>query len=212
MREAITPGITENQLWALLHEVNIAHDGEWIESRLLASGARTNPWFQECGNRIIEAGEVVAFDTDLVGPLGYLADISRSWICPGRRPTDEQRRIYGIAQEQVLFNMSLLKPGLGFREFAERCWPMPEDFVPNRYMMMVHGVGLVDEYPSIAYAADFADWGYDGMFQENMVVSVESYIGEVGGKEGVKLEQQVLITARGAVPFSKTPFEDALVV
>ena len=212
MREAVRPGITENQLWAILHAVNIAHDGEWIESRLLTSGEHTNPWFQECGNRVIGAGDMIAFDTDMVGPLGYLADISRSWVCPGRRPTDAQRRLYAIAQDQVLHNMSILKPGLGFREFAETCWPVPDEFLPNRYMMMVHGVGLVDEYPSIAYAEDFAAWGYDGVFVENMVVSVESYIGEAGGTEGVKLEQQVLITATGAVPLSSTPFEDALVI
>ena len=212
MRETICPGLTENQLWAVLHDVNIAHDGEWIECRLLASGERTNPWFQESGNRVMQAGDVVAFDTDMVGPLGYLADISRSWICPGRRPTNGQRRLYALAEEQVLYNMALIKPGLSFREFAERCWPVPEAFVPNRYMMMVHGVGLVDEYPSIAYARDFAEWGYDGEFQENMVVAVESYIGEVGGKEGIKLEEQVLITARGARTLSRTPFADALVV
>ncbi|MGH7212793.1 MAG: M24 family metallopeptidase, partial [Acetobacteraceae bacterium] len=92
----------------------------------------------------------------------------------------------------------------------ERCWPVPEEFVPNRYMTMLHGVGLVDEYPSIAYAEDFSDWGYDGVFQENMVVSVESYLGAVGGGEGVKLEQQVLITASGAVALSRTPFADAI--
>ncbi|HTS92083.1 MAG TPA: Xaa-Pro peptidase family protein [Stellaceae bacterium] len=212
MRAALRPGITENQLWAILHDANIAHDGEWIDARLLTSGERTNPWFRECGNRVIEAGDVVAFDTDMIGPLGYLADISRAWVCPGKSPTNEQRRLYAIAQEQVLFNMNLIKPGVGFREFAEKCWSVPEEFVPNRYMMMVHGVGLVDEYPSIAYARDFADWGYDGVFRENMVVSVESYIGEVRGREGIKLEQQVLITASAAVPLSKTPFEDALEV
>jgi Xaa-Pro aminopeptidase len=210
MREALRPGMTENQLWAILHEVNIAHDGEWIEARLLVSGERTNPWFQECGNRVIEAGDLVAFDTDMVGPLGYLADISRTWVCPGKAPTNEQRRLFALAEEQVRFNMGLIKPGVAFREFAETCWPLPEDFLPNRYMMMVHGVGLVDEYPSIAYPRDFADWGYDGVFQENMAVSVESYIGEVGGREGVKLEQQALITATGTVPLSKTPFEDSL--
>jgi Xaa-Pro aminopeptidase len=89
---------------------------------------------------------------------------------------------------------------------------VPEAFVPNRYMMMVHGVGLVDEYPSLAYAQDFAERGYDGVFEENMVVSVESYIGEVGAKEGVKLEQQVLITDKGAVPMSKAPFVGAMAV
>ncbi len=75
-------------------------------------------------------------------------------------------------------------------------------------MMMLHGVGLVDEYPSVAYAVDFAEWGYDGLFQENMVVSVESYIGEQGGGEGVKLEEQVLITANGPIKLSRTPLVD----
>jgi Xaa-Pro aminopeptidase len=42
MRRALRPGITENRLWGILHETNIAHDGEWIECRLLASGERTN--------------------------------------------------------------------------------------------------------------------------------------------------------------------------
>ena len=209
MRAALRPGITENQLWGVLHETNIAHDGEWIECRLLASGERTNPWFQECGNRVIEAGDLVGFDTDMVGPQGYLADISRSLICPGRRPTDEQRKLYAIAQEQVMFNVQLLRPGVSFREFGEICWPVPESFVANRYMMMVHGVGMVDEYPSIAYPADFADWGYDGVFEANMVVSVESYIGAQGAKEGVKLEQQVLITEKGPELMSRARFEDA---
>jgi len=210
IRAALRPGLTENQLWSLLHETNIAHDGEWIECRLLASGGRINPWFQECGNRVIDAGDLVCFDTDMVGPCGYLADVSRSYVCPGRKPSDAQHRLYALAQAQILHNMSLLRAGLTFREFSEKCWNVPDAFVANRYMMMVHGVGLVDEYPSIAYVEDYPAWGYDGVFAENMVVSVESYIGERGGAEGVKLEQQVLVTADGAKPFSKAPLEDAL--
>jgi Xaa-Pro aminopeptidase len=211
MRAALQPGITENQLWSLLHDTNIAHGGEWIECRLLASGPRTNPWFQESSDRVIEAGDVVGFDTDMVGPFGYLADISRSYVCPGRKPTDRQRRLYDLAQAQVMHNAGLLKPGLTFREFAERCWPVPDEYVPNRYMMMVHGCGFVDEYPSVAYVADWQDWGYDGVFEENMVVSVESYIGEVGGPDGIKLEQQVVITPSGARALSRTPLIDAIV-
>ncbi|MBV9735056.1 MAG: aminopeptidase P family protein [Acidisphaera sp.] len=205
MRAALRPGITENQLWAILHAVNTAHGGEWIEARALVSGPRTNPWFQECGDRVIEAGEIVAFDTDMVGPHGYLADISRTLICPDRPATDRQRALLAQSEEQVLFNTSLLRPGLSFRDFAERSWPVPERFLANRYMMMVHGVGFVDEYPSVAYVQDWNAWGFDGVFEENMVVSVESYIGETGGPDGVKLEQQVLITAGGAELLSRTP-------
>jgi Xaa-Pro aminopeptidase len=212
LRYALVPGITENQLWAVLHETNIAHDGEWIECRLLASGQRTNPWFQESGNRVIQAGDLVGFDTDMIGPMGYLADISRTYVCPGARATPEQRKLYEFAEEQVLRNSELIKPGVSFREFSERCWAVPPKYVANRYMMMVHGAGMVDEYPTVAYLTDFKDWGYDGVFQQNMVVCVESYIGEVGGAQGVKLEQQLLITAKGSVPMSRTPIIDALEV
>ena len=212
MRAALRPGITENQLWSILHETNIVHDGEWIECRLLTSGPRTNPWFQECGTRVIQAGDVVGFDTDMVGPLGYVADISRSWICPGRAPSDRHRRLYEIAEEQLRFNMALLRPGVGFREFAEKAWKVPELYAPQRYLGNVHGLGLVDEYPVIPFLEDFPAWGSDGVFVENMVVSVESYIGELGGPDGIKLEEQVLITERGAIPMSNSTLHDALTV
>ena len=78
MQAALAPGVTEIELWSHLHAGNIKRGGEWIETRLLTSGARTNPWLQECGSRQIQAGDLVAFDTDLIGPYGYCADISRT--------------------------------------------------------------------------------------------------------------------------------------
>jgi Xaa-Pro aminopeptidase len=52
--------------------------------------------------------------------------------------------------------------------------------------------------------------GYDGQLEENMVLCVESYIGAEGGAEGVKLEEQVLLTADGPQILSTFPFEDEL--
>ena len=210
MREALRPGITENQLWALLHETNIALGGEWIETRLLSSGGRTNPWFQECGDRVIRAGELVSFDTDLIGPFGYCADLSRTFFCGPGRASDEQRRLYGLAMDQIHHNIALLKPGLGFRELSERAWQLPASVRPNRYSTVIHGVGLADEYPHCPYAEDFDFSGYDGAFSPGMTICVESYIGEVGGSDGVKLEQQVLITDTGVELLSTFPFEDQL--
>jgi len=43
-----------------------------------------------------------------------------------------------------------------------------------------------------------------------MVVSVESYIGEKNGPEGVKLEEEVLVTETGIECISRFPFEDEL--
>jgi Xaa-Pro aminopeptidase len=207
---AIRPGVTENYLWSLLHQTNIEAGGEWIETRLLSSGERTNPWYQESSDRVIQAGDLIGIDTDLIGPSGYLADFSRTFHCGPVAPTKEQKRLYQTAVEQVEHNRGLLRAGLSFREFSQQCWRMPEEFVAQRYMDLVHGVGLCDEYPRIPYQEDFADWGYDGVFEENMVVSVESYIGRVGGADGVKFEQQVRITADGTELLSHYPLEQRL--
>ena len=43
-----------------------------------------------------------------------------------------------------------------------------------------------------------------------MVFCVESFVGRVAGGEGVKLEEQVLITRDGAVPLSSYPYEEDL--
>jgi Xaa-Pro aminopeptidase len=211
MYEALTPGITENQLWAILHEVNIANGGEWIETRLLASGPRTNPWMQECSDKIIRPGELVAFDTDLVGAFGYCADISRTWFCGPGKPTDEQKRLYRIAWEQIEHNMAQVKAGMTFRELSERGKQLDDEFAAQRYVSMAHGVGLADEYPVIAYPQDFGGTaGYDGVVEENMCLCFESYTGAEGGREGVKLEQQVRVTETGCELLSVFPYEDCL--
>lgn len=207
MRAALKPGITENALWAKLHEVNIAEGGEWIETRLLASGPRTNPWFHESSMRPIEAGDMVSFDTDLVGPYGYCADISRAWVC-GDVWSREQVDLYELAREQVEFNMNVIKPGMSYREIAEKSWPIPDRYKANRYGCLAHGVGLCDEYPSIPYREDLEEFGYDGVVEPGMVLAIESYIGEVGAMEGVKLEQMIHVTEDGWTLLSHYPLED----
>ncbi len=197
MRAATEPGMTENALWAILHHTNIELGGEWIETRLLSSGERTFPWFREASMRKIEAGEMISVDSDLIGPYGYCADMSRSWICGEVKPTDQQKRIYELACEQIEYNKSILKAGMTFREIAEKAWKIPNEFIGNRYGVLMHGVGLADEYPSIKHANDFENKGYDGVLEENMTICVESYIGSPDSMEGVKLEEQVLITTAG---------------
>jgi len=208
MREALVPGITENALWAELHKGNIAGGGEWIETRLLASGPRTNPWFRESSMRPIEKGDMVSFDTDLVGPYGYCCDMSRSWICDAE-PDEEQRRLYAEAYMQIQDNKELLKPGATFREITEKLRPMADEFVPGRYGVAMHGVGLCDEYPAIYYPQDWEEHGNDGVMKAGMVICVEALIGSHGGREAVKLEEQVLITEDGFKQLTSYPMEES---
>jgi Xaa-Pro aminopeptidase len=210
MREALRPGITENYLWSILAQTNIELGGEWLECRLLSSGGRTNPWYQEASDKLIRSGDLVAFDTDMVGPYGYCADISRTFHCGPGKPTPRQKELYRLAYEQVHHNQELIRPGVSFRELSENSWRGPAEFEENRYVCMYHGVGLVDEYPDIAHPLDWDTHGYDGVIEENMVLCIESYIGQTGDSEGVKLEQQVVVTDYGIQSLSTFPFEENL--
>lgn len=203
----LKPGITENQLWSILHQVNVSRGGEWIETRLLSSGARTNPWMAESSDRIIQAGDMVSFDTDLIGPYGYCTDISRGWVTPGKAPTNEQKDIHAIGCEMIAHNINLVRPGMTFRELADKTYQLGEEFIPNRYAVIAHGVGLADEYPAIRYAEDWEKYGYDGVIEANTVLSFEAYVGRVGGHEGIKLENQVLITETGREILDKFPMD-----
>jgi Xaa-Pro aminopeptidase len=208
MHAASVPGATENEIWAELHHENIRSGGEWFEARLLSSGPRTNPWYQEASDRAIAAGEMISFDTDMIGPYGYCADLSRSWTCGHVPMTAVQRGLYRTALDQIEHNTALLRDGLTFAEFNDRSWRIPEDHRPFRYSLAIHGVGLVDEWPVIPLHTDtdgaFGSSG--GMFRENMVVCVESLIA-AAGTESIKLETQVLVTREGPVRLDSFPWE-----
>ena len=210
LREAIEPGQTENELWSVLHRSVIAQNGDYCETRLLSSGGRTNPWFQESASKIIEANELIALDTDVVGCHGYYSDFSRTFHSGPGKPSRAQRELYRIAHEQVHHNMELIGPGVSFRDYSERAWDIPDKYAANRYYLSAHGVGMTGEYPYLYHHRDFAEAGYDGVIEPGMTICVESYIGEQDGAEGVKLEQQILVTESGNELLSRFPFEDDL--
>ena len=136
----------------------------------------------------------------------YCADLSRSRLCGDGRPSDRQRDLYRAGIEQLAFNLELIRPGLSFLELSARAFQLPEWYRANRCSVICHGIGLADEYPAIYYPKDSAAAGYDGVLRENITVCLESYIDEEAGPEGIRLEQQVLITERGC----KAPLELSL--
>lgn len=217
MREALEPGMTERHVWSMLHAGNIRRAGEWLETQIISSGPRTNPWMQEASSRVIEPGDIVAYDTDLVGAYGMMVDISRTWIAGDGRgeagaATCEQQHTFDLAREQIERNIELLTPGRSFRELTFDAWfPDPDRY--RHYSCLFHGVGQCDEYPEIYFPEIWDDWGFDGELEPGMVLTVESYVGPRGASpdggwaEGVKLENQVLVTESGPELLTHFPLD-----
>ena len=211
IRKHLRPGITEQALWAHLVRENAASGGGWFEYAVLCSGVRTNPWGRECSDETIMAGELVGVDTGMIGPYGYAADISRTFFCKPGTPSPEQKRLYRAARENLGFNIDRLEAGMSFREFAEKSWPVPDEFRARRYNSVAHGVGMGNEWPHIPFATDWqSDAPRDGMLEEDMVLAVEACIGREDGIECVKLEDMVVVKAGKCQLLSAFPFEQAL--
>jgi Xaa-Pro aminopeptidase len=206
MRARIRPGVTENELWGGYMGEVLAAGAEYSETRLLSSGPRTNPWMQEASDRVVEEGDLVGMDTDLVGRDGYLTDYSRTYLCGDSTPTGEQRHLYRMAYEFVHGAIDEIRPGASFRDLGERlARRMPKDFHPQRYPFIAHGSGLADEWPAIKF-----DDHHDGEVQAGMSLSVEAYVGPVGGRCGVKLEEQIIVTDGAADIISGASHDERL--
>ncbi|MEE9336005.1 MAG: dimethylsulfonioproprionate lyase DddP [Granulosicoccaceae bacterium] len=205
-----TQKVSEDDIWAVLHAENIRRGGEWIETRLLATGPRTNPWFQECGQRIAQNNEIVSFDTDLIGSYGICVDMSRSWWVGDQAPPAEMVSAMQHGHEHIMVNMEMLEPGLNIQELCRNSHTLAPQYQKQKYGCLMHGVGLCDEWPLVAYPDKMVDGAYDYELEAGMVLCVEALVSPEGGDFSIKLEDQVLITEDGYENLSTYPFDDRL--
>ncbi len=207
---AAEPGRTESEVWAHFHFELMATMGHHTVTRLFQSGPRTFPYFQECGDRILQAGDLLALDTDANGYENYCVDFSRTFLCGDSAASDEQKRLYSAAHEQLSWNAGLLAPGIEFSELAARAWAVPEEFRASRYYCIGHGLGMSGEWPNIPHAETGEPYPLTGAVEPGMVICIESYVGSVASGQGVKLEDQFLIGDEGVEPMSTYHFDSRL--
>lgn len=203
-------GMSEDDIWSELHKANIRRGGEWIETRLLASGPRTNPWFQECGPRIVQNNEIVAFDTDLIGAYGFCIDISRTWWIGDERPSNAMVSAFHHGLDHIRDHQARLKPGVSIKELVFGGHKLDEQYWAQKYSCKMHGVGLCDEWPYVNYPDGWTEGAFDAVLEPGMVLCVEALISPEGGDFSIKLEDQVLITETGCENLTKYPFDERL--
>ena len=203
--------VSEDDVWAELHKANIRRGGEWIETRLLASGPRTNPWFQECGPRIVQENEILAFDTDLIGCYGFCIDISRTWWIGGGRPTNAMISAHAHALDHIRDHQARLKPGVSIRELVFGGHELAPEYQRQKYSCKMHGVGLCDEWPYVHYPDGWIEGAFDAVLEPGMVLCVEALVSPEGGDFSIKLEDQVLITETGCENLTRYPFDPMLI-
>lgn len=214
VKDAIRPGVTENEMFAILTATNIRFGGDHMDARLLTAGGNTKPWGRFATDRIVRPGDLVAFDTDMAGRMGYMADVSRTYLCGDTRPTAEQREAYSVAYDFLQAAIPCFRSGKSFEAVAEQVPAYPEEYREQRYMggLLAHGVGMSDGWPSI-YFADINPAGFandPNVLEDGMVICIEALATKPSSRECVKLEEQVIITASGPEVISFAPHDRGL--
>lgn len=206
---AIAPGVSERELLAVLSDVMVRGGGEYLATTTVCSGPNTNPWRGEATDRRLEAGDLVFVDTDTVGIEGCFFCVSRTFPVGEAAPTAEQRAMYRESFEWLTEMKALVRPGVTCGELALEAPPFPARFAAQRYECFFHGIGLEEENPSLCHPDD-AQPNPDTVLEQGAALVVELYAGEVGARDGLKLGDELLVTADGHRVFAPYPFSERL--
>lgn len=101
---------------------------------------------------MLQNNEILGFDTDLIGPYGICADMSRTWWIGDRPPRPDMVAAMRHAHDHIHENMAMLGLGVTIAELAEKGHQLAPQFWRQKYTCKFHGVGLCDEWPHVPYS------------------------------------------------------------
>jgi len=199
----LKPGITEKQFVARLeYEMkNLGSERPAFIPPIVASGYRSAMPHGRASDKIIEYGELVVIDFGAVYE-GYCSDITRT-VAVGEI-SDEAYRIYEIVERAQREALNKMKAGMTGKEIDALARNIIEK-AGYGYAFghsLGHGIGVDGHEAPVLSPRNTEE------IRNNVVVTVEPGI-YLLGKFGVRIEDDVLLTDRGAVLLSK---QDELII
>jgi Xaa-Pro aminopeptidase len=201
IEHAMKPGIREMEIWAEASRVAIALGAEEVLG-ICTTGGRTNPYYRlEGTDKIMRPGDLLITDV-VVSYMGYHTCVVRTFLL-GNKATKEQKKLYREAYDNLYSVINAIKPGVTTDKLAEH-WP--EAGFEAYSLNIAHGLGLsIHETPNISDAYSKA---CPEEIKENMYMAVETYAGQSGCEDGVRLEENFVVTKTGVELFTRYPFDE----
>jgi len=208
--DAIRPGIRECDLVGIglkaLYEQGVDH----TEDLVCMSGYNTNPYGWSFTDRPIRPGDLVYIDVDGASYLGYKSCVYRTFSCG--KATDKQKSTYEQALKYLYDGIAACKPGNSNYDI-QRAFPQDsktwgyDDWSNIDPYCLAHGLGLsLHDRPFVAHTY-MENKGPEVELQPGMILAVETFAGMKGERDGVRLEEMVLITEKGPEVISKFPID-----
>jgi Xaa-Pro aminopeptidase len=202
-RNAISPGIKEGEVQGEMVRILAGHGCDWVRG-ICAAGEHTNPYWRIFGtDKVLAKGDLVIIDR-VHSFNGYACDHVRTFLC-GDKATKGQKKAFLECHQKLYAAIDMIKPGNTTAQVAEKL-DEKEDYseITIKYG---HGLGLdAHENPHITFLSK----KHPVTIMANMVFAVETYVPDEEGKQGVRLEENLIVTDIGYEIISKYPFDERL--
>jgi len=205
--EQLKPGVRENDIVAEVNKFLYTHGSDDVEAINAISGERCNPHPHNFTDRMIRPGDQAFFDI-LQSFMGYRTCYYRTFNVG--RATDAQRDAYKKAREWLDGAMERIKPGATTAEICA-AFPTAEEFgFPDEMaafgLQFAHGLGLaLHERPIISRVVSM---DHPTEIKEGMVFAIETYCPATDGYSAARIEEEVVVTDKGARVISLFPAEE----
>lgn len=173
---------------------------------IVASGKRACTLHNVANNHALASDELVVIDVG-AEMHHYAADITRTKSLGGK-PSRRQEQVFSAVLEAQQYAYGLLKPGVILREYEKQMEQFLGEKLRELGLIKTIDKGVVRQYfphaTSHFLGLDVHDVGdYDQPLEPNMILTVEPGIYIPAEGIGVRLEDDVLITASGNEILSK---------
>ncbi len=194
---ASRPGVTEAAVARAVGEAFALQGATQLGTAIVGGGPNSAYPHHSSGSRPLQKGEPVL--VDLGGRLeGYSSDITRMGYLG--EPSARYREVHVTVERAVRAGMDAVKPGAPLADVDRAARRVIEDAGYGKYFThrVGHGIGITGhEPPSVTHTNTLR-------IQEGMVFSVEPGI-YLEGEFGVRLEEIIVVTAKGAERLSALP-------
>jgi Xaa-Pro aminopeptidase len=195
------PGMRECELLGEAYRVMYAHGNEWVQcSNIVTSGDYLVPYKRFTSDRIIQPRDLVVID--IGGRFnGYYADFTRTFLAgEDVKATPQQRECYQRVYDALRRVQKAAKPG---NTTADLFKAAGEDFI--KAGVLGHGLGIGPAEPPVI---DRICLEKLVTLEPGMVFAIEPWA-QIG-RDGVRLEENLIITEDGCELLSKFPHDPRL--
>jgi Xaa-Pro dipeptidase len=207
--DAIRPGVRECDLVGEAIRALYREGVDHTEDCVCMTGQNTNPIGITFTDRPVRPGDIVYMDVDGAAYQGYKTCVYRAFCCG--KATREQKDLHEEAREMLYKGLSVIKDGVKNHEIMAQ-WPDspaywgydPDDYGRFEPLALAHGIGLtLHDMPFVTRSTQEVE----EEIKAGMVLAVETYAGQKGGYNGVRLEEMVIVKQDGCEVISKWPID-----